>query len=92
MPRRGDNIKRTPNGRWAARKKIKRVILGPDGPVTRYRDVQRTFDTLEDARAWTRAVEAAEKSGEGWTDKRDQPLATLHQLAHDYAASAERVG
>jgi integrase len=92
MPRRGDNISRTQRGRWRARKKIKLVIAGPHGPETRWKSVERTFDSHEDAKEWTREVERAEKSGEGWTDKRCQPLASLHQLAHDYAASAEKAG
>lgn len=92
MPRRGDNIQRTPNGRWRARKKIKRVIAGPDGPKTVWKGVKRTFDTYDGAREWARSVERAEKAGDGWTDHRAQPQATLHRLAHDFAASAAEAG
>jgi hypothetical protein len=53
MPRRGENIKQLPNGRWqASYRKL-------DG-----REVAKTFDRLLDARRWRREGLAAKDCGE----------------------------
>jgi integrase len=88
MPRRGDNIRRTATGGWRARAKTKQVIAGPTGAVTRWKSIERTFKTHEDARAWKREVEVAEKSGAGWTDKRTRAVASMRNLAFDYLQAA----
>jgi integrase len=92
MPRKGDNISRTATGRWTARAKTKRVIQTPEGPVTRWKGVERTFDTHEAARQWRRLVLSAEKSGEGWTDARSRPVTALRDLALDYVADGGGLG
>lgn len=89
MPRHGENISRTPTGRWEVQFKVKETLLDEDGASkTVWRGKRKTFDSRDDAENFRAEVRLAASRGERWEDKRTVAVVTLGDLADRYRDAA----